>query len=138
MILHHYGFATSNVNETANQFEVLGYKKTGTGLIIDSVQNVRLLFLQKDESPLLELVEPLSNNSPVSKIIQSSGSTLYHTCYEVESIEDSKKDLRGKGFITILNPVPAVAFNNRLICFLYNRFIGLIELLEKGDEKLHI
>jgi methylmalonyl-CoA/ethylmalonyl-CoA epimerase len=138
MILHHYGFATSNISETANHFELLGYKKSSTGLIIDPVQNVRLLFLHKDKTPLLELVEPLSDNSPVSKIIRTNGSTLYHSCYEVDSIEESKNDLRGKGFITIMNPLPAVAFNNRLICFLYNRFIGLIELLEKGDEKLHI
>ena len=132
MILHHYGFATSNIDETAKHFELIGYTKTETGLIVDPLQNVRLLFLQKDNTPLLELVEPLSDSSPVSKIIQTSGPSLYHTCYEVESIEETKKDLRKKGFVTILNPIPAVAFNDRLICFLYNKFIGLIELLEKG------
>ncbi len=138
MILHHYGFATSDINETAKQFEVLGYKKTSAGLIIDPIQNVRLLFLEKDKTPLLELVEPLSDNSPVSKIIHASGPTLYHTCYEVDSIGESKNNLRKKGFVTIVNPLTAVAFNNRLICFLYSRYIGLIELLQKRDEKLHI
>jgi methylmalonyl-CoA/ethylmalonyl-CoA epimerase len=138
MILHHYGFATANIEETARQFEIIGYKKTEIGLIIDPLQNVRLLFLQKDKTPILELVEPMPGNSPVTKIVQSGGSTLYHTCYEVDSIEASKNELRKKGFVMVVNPVPAVAFDNRLICFLYNRFTGLIELLEKKHEKLSV
>jgi methylmalonyl-CoA/ethylmalonyl-CoA epimerase len=137
MILHHYGFASSNIIHSAKQFEIIGYKQRDAGFIIDPVQNVRLLFLEKDKTPLLELVEPLSDNSPVSKILLKNGSTLYHTCYEVDSIEETKNDLRKKGFVVVVNPLPATAFNGRLICFLYSRFTGLIELLEKEYEKLH-
>ena len=131
MILHHYGFATGNIDETARQYEMIGYTRITPGIIIDPIQNVRLLFLQKDKTPLLELVEPSSDQSPVSKILLKNGSSLYHTCYEVESMEASKNHLRKQGFIIVVNPVPAAAFDNRLICFMYNRFIGLIELLEK-------
>lgn len=131
MTLHHYGFAAKDIIETARQYELIGFKRLNQEIILDPIQNVRLMFLKNENGPLLELVEPVKSGSPVSNILQKAGPTLYHSCYEVRSIAQTMNDLRKKGFISIINPVPAAAFDNRLICFMYHRFIGLIELLEK-------
>jgi methylmalonyl-CoA/ethylmalonyl-CoA epimerase len=40
-------------------------------------------------------------------------------------------ELKKQRFAQILPPTPALAFNGRRICFLYNPSLGLIELLEK-------
>ena len=55
----------------------------------------------------------------------------YHTCYEVVDIEVEIKKLKKNGYIQVSKTVPAIAFENRLVCFLYNKNIGLIELLNK-------
>lgn len=129
MTLHHYGFATANLQASADAYSSLGYEKV-TEVITDPIQNVKLLFLQRRGEPLVELVEPLSAASPVSNILQKNGPTLYHSCYEVSDIEETIKDLRKKGFVVIVKPVAAIAFDNRPISFLYNKHIGLIELLQ--------
>jgi methylmalonyl-CoA/ethylmalonyl-CoA epimerase len=129
MRLHHYGFATDSIENSASKFEKLGYIRTTS--CIDLIQKVKILFLQLENFHLLELIEPLSEDSPVTKIINKNKATLYHICYEVDVITDSINQLREKGFVLIMKPVPAIEFENRLVCFLYNSHTGVIELLAK-------
>lgn len=127
-IFHHIGIATNDIKKTASLYDHFGYIKTIP--IIDPIQKVRICFLRKETAPLIELVEPLGTESPVSKIIEKSGVTPYHTCYEVKDIELYIQMLKQHKFVPLFKPVPAIAFNNRLICFLYNKEFGLLELLQ--------
>lgn len=81
--------------------------------------------------PRIELIEPVDEKSPVYKILQKSGVTPYHICYEVENIQREIDRLKKEKFLPISKPVRAIAMNNKLICFLFNKNIGLIELVEK-------
>lgn len=132
MKLHHYGYAVKSIEKSFKEFEKLGYRAT-TEVITDPIQGVHLLFLSNDTDHLIELVSPIDEEkeSPVTKILQKNGPSLYHICYEVDSLEEAIKDLKSKRFVVVLNPTPAVAFNNRRISFLYNSHLGLIEILEK-------
>ena len=129
MDLHHYGFATKSLVQSSKAYFSLGYQKVSE-TIIDPIQNVKLQFLQLPGYPLIELVEPLNAQSPVSKIIDKSGCILYHSCYEVNDLYSKIAELRKDGFLIVVKPVEAVAFK-RLIAFLYNPAVGLIELLQK-------
>ena len=128
--MHHYGFATDDIERSEAAYAVLGYVRSSE-IITDKIQNVKLLFLRRDDTPLLELVEPLSESSPVSAIIKKNKPTLYHSCFEVDNIDESIAELKQKRFVLVSQPVPAIAFNNRRICFLFHKHTGLIELLEK-------
>jgi len=79
----------------------------------------------------IELLEPLTTDSPVTKIIEKNGVMPYHICYEVEDITETIKELRKDKFIPLSSPVKAIALEDRLICFLFKKEIGLIELLQK-------
>nr|WP_314779289.1 VOC family protein [uncultured Treponema sp.] len=81
--------------------------------------------------PMIELIEPIDETSPVYKILQKSGVTPYHICYEVENISDTITELKREKFIPLSKPVEAVAMSNKKVCFLFNKNIGLIELVEK-------
>ena len=81
--------------------------------------------------PAIELLEPGSALSPVSKTLEKSGVSPYHMCYCVEDIEEAVKELKKKRFLPLFRPVQAVALGNKKICFLFNREVGLIELVEK-------
>lgn len=126
---HHIGIATRDMESTARYYQLLGYSHSK--IIIDKIQNVRISFLRKENAPMLELVEPINSNSPVNEILEKNGTTPYHFCYEVDDIIESISDMRQSGFIKVSNPVNATAFDDRLICFLYHKDVGLIELLEK-------
>ena len=128
-IFHHVGIAVESIERTATFFMDAGYKMTI--VIFDPKQNVNISFLEKTGSPLLELVEPVDEKSPVRNILNKVGVSAYHFCYEVENLDDSITQLRQKKFMLLVKPVEAVAFNGRKICFLYHKETGLIELLEK-------
>ena len=128
-LFHHIGIAVESIERTAALFMESGYKMTD--IVFDPKQNVNISFLEKPETPLLELVEPVDENSPVRNILNKVGVSAYHFCYEVENLEDSIAQLRKKRFMLLVKPVEATAFSGRKICFLYHKDTGLIELLEK-------
>jgi len=128
-VFHHIGIAVESIERTAELFIEAGYKMTS--VFFDSKQNVNISFLEKAGSPLLELVEPVNEKSPIRNILNKVGVSAYHLCYEVENLEESITQLRKKKFMLLAKSVEAVAFNGRRICFLYHKETGLVELLEK-------
>jgi methylmalonyl-CoA/ethylmalonyl-CoA epimerase len=51
-------------------------------------------------------------------------------CYEVNNVENVFEKLTEEmGYIPLFRPVPAVAFENKLICYLYKKEIGFIEIV---------
>ena len=130
MRFHHVGIAVQNINEAIQAYEVLGYSKV-SAINIDPIQKVQLCFLDKDQSPTLELVAAISSESPVTNILAKSGPTPYHNCFEVGDLTESVASLKQLGYRRLSAIVPAIAFGNRKICFLYHKELGLIELLEK-------
>jgi methylmalonyl-CoA/ethylmalonyl-CoA epimerase len=83
--------------------------------------------------PNIELIEPGSAKSPITKVLKKSGVVPYHICYSVKNIKLAISSLKTKQFILLSTPVEAVAINNKNICFLYNKNVGLIELVEKDN-----
>lgn len=130
MRIHHYGFATKSIEKSIKSFLILGYE-TCSEVIFDPLQGVNLLFLKNENDHLIELVEPAQEENPVSKILAKSGNSLYHICYEIDNFEGKIEELKKQRFVQIIPPTPAIAFDGRRICFLYNPSLGLIELLEK-------
>ena len=129
MRFHHVGIAVQNINEAIHAYEALGYSQN-SAIIHDPIQKVQLCFLDKDGSPTLELVAASSVESPVSNILAKNGPTPYHNCFEVDDIIESVAKLKLSGFRRLSAIVQAIAFENRRICFLYHKEVGLIELLE--------
>ena len=129
LTFHHVGVATFDLEKTAFFYLQAGYEKSAT--YEDFIQGVKICFLSRNDSPMIELVSPLQDGSPVSKIIQKSGVIPYHLCYEVADIEQQMSNFRLLKFIPITKPVSAIAFNDRLVCFLFHKNYGLFELLEK-------
>jgi len=129
MEFHHVGVAVHSIDETAKWYAGLGYHRTET--VEDPIQNVRIAFLKREDSPLLELVQPVDKTSPVYNILKKAGVSAYHFCYETDDLQKTVEDLEKQDFRLLVEPVQAIAFNNRKISFLYHIEIGLIELVEK-------
>lgn len=126
--LDHIGIVTDNIVATSEIYNKFGY--TSGDVIIDEIQQVKISFLINGENKI-ELVEPLNEKSSVNKLLKKNGVSPYHLCYEVDNINETYDDLLEEGFIPLFRPVEAAAFNNRLICYMYNSNVGYIELVNK-------
>jgi methylmalonyl-CoA/ethylmalonyl-CoA epimerase len=126
---HHIGIATSDIDRTSRFYLDAGYVMTD--MVVDVIQKVKISFLTKENMPQIELLEPICEDTPVTKILTKTGVTPYHICYEADDMEKTIKDLKKKHFIPLFKPVRAIALKNKFICFLYNIDVGLIEITEK-------
>lgn len=125
---HHIGVAVMDLNATAAVYEQGGYNRSAS--IFDPIQNVNICWLTKDGMPTVELLAPVDETSPVKKTLEKNGVTPYHTCYVVENIEEAVAQLRKQKYVMVSKPAEAVAFCGSRVCFLFNKSVGLIELVE--------
>lgn len=127
-LFHHIGVAVKSIEKTAKCYELGGYHRSVT--TFDPIQNVNICWLTKDGMPMVELLEPVDDNSPVCKILEKNGVTPYHTCYIVDNIEEAVGELRKQKYVQVSQPAEAVAITGSRVCFMFNKSIGLIELVE--------
>ena len=129
---HHLGIAVANLGTAIPVYEkLLGYKLV-SGPFDDPIQKVSVCFLQRSVSGdiLIELVAPGAEQSPIQRILAKGGGP-YHTCYQVAEMEASLAHLTKNGCLVVSNPVPAVAFGNRRIAWLFTPTRHLLEVLER-------
>ena len=115
----HVGIAVRKIDLITNNLKKIN----------DKIQNVNLSFINCS-GLTIELVEPANDSSPVNSFLKKN-QTYYHICFSVDNIDASIKKAKKYNFSKISKPVPAVAFNNRKIVWLYNINLGLVELLER-------
>ena len=130
MKINHIGVVVSNIDVAAKQYAIFGFdiisKKE-----IDDIQAVEILFIKNSRNNFtLELIRPLHSKSPAYNFLKSGGG-LNHICYEVVNIDDKIRELKSKGCKLVSKPKPAIVFDNNLVAFLYDKEIGLFELLQK-------
>ncbi len=126
---HHIGIACFDINETKAFYELMGY--VASPIIDDPIQDIRISFLKKEGSPMLELLAPIDEKSPVNRILDTQGVTPYHICYEVDDIDAMMTLLRKQHkFVRVSKAAPACAIDNRRVAFLFRKDVGLIELVE--------
>lgn len=125
---HHIGVAVHSIDATAAIYEDGGYTKSD--IIFDPIQNVDICWLTKEGAPIIELLAPVDETSPVNKTLEKVGVSPYHCCYVVDKLEDAVAELRKQRYIMVSKPAEAVAFCGSRVCFLFNKNVGLIELVE--------
>ena len=116
---HHIGIAVKDINTTAMIYVKGGYIQSK--IIFDPIQNVNICWLQKAGMPLVELLEPVDESSPINKTLEKNGVSPYHTCYIVENIENAITQLRLMKYVVVSKPEQAIAISNCKVCFLYNK-----------------
>lgn len=126
---HHIGIATPDIDRTAAQYLNLGYEMDGD-VTYDPLQNINICFLKHPTMPLVELLSPVDDKSPVVQILQKNGVVPYHSCYSVGNLDEAVMRLRKLRYMVVSTPKPACAIGNRHVAFLYHKDMGLIELVE--------
>lgn len=117
-LFEHAGIAVRSINDAASGLEITE----------DPVQKVKVAFINV-HGFRIELIEPLAEKSPVSKILDK-GQSLYHLCFRVPDIDEALKTARKNGFHCIAKPVRAKAFNENRMAWVFSKVYGLFELIE--------
>ena len=132
MRIDHAGYAVSSIKQyLADFFVPLFQPESVTEIMEDPLQGVRVAFATMPGGARVELIEPMTPDSPVNKILDARRGGLYHLCYEVEHLEEQIESFQKKGCLLISGPTPAVAFQQRRIVFLFTPQRDVIELVER-------
>ena len=134
LALHHIGFVVAEIRSSIQAFRAsLG--AAWNGLVYeDPKQKVKVAFLITQPSQgQIELVEPASDDSPVTKFLRERGGGLHHLCYEVQDLEQALAAFKSRGAVLAKRPLPAVAFDGRRIAWIVTAEKLLVELLEAGN-----
>ncbi|MCX8130478.1 MAG: VOC family protein [Clostridia bacterium] len=97
--IHHVGCAVKNISEALKYYVgILGFKVVEDAFEVPS-QKVKVCFIDVGNGTLIELVEGISEDSPVKKILEQPGGGVYHACYEVEDLEKAVSYLCNNKFL---------------------------------------
>lgn len=116
MKINHLGIATKGIDEALRFWEnALGLKNVHTEVVED--QKVRVAMLPLGESRI-ELLEPTSEDSPISKFLEKRGGGIHHIAVEVDDIVAVLAELREKG-MRLIDEAPRTGAEGCLVAFVH-------------------
>ena len=130
MKINHLGIATEGIEESLKFWEdALGLENVHVEEVED--QKVRVAMLPLGESRI-ELLEPLSEDSPISNFLEKRGGGIHHIAVEVKDIRASLKKLKAAG-VRLIDEEPRVGAENCLVAFVHPKSANgvLLELVEE-------
>ena len=130
MNINHLGIATKGIDEALKFWEnALGLENVHTEIVED--QKVRVAMLPIGETRI-ELLEPTSEDSPISKFLEKRGGGIHHIAVEVEDIEASLKKLKAEG-VRLIDETPRIGAEGCLVAFVHPASANgvLLELIQQ-------
>ena len=127
--VNHIGIATPSLDESVELWSKLGFSPSEDKINED--QGVKIRYLKGSGNTRIELLEPLSGESPVGRFISSRGPGVQQIAIDVEDIESMISDLVGIG-VRMVSEVPVIGSDGLRIAFVHPSSTGgvLIELVE--------
>ena len=129
--LNHIAIAVPDIDKASNAWEkALGAKISSPQILPE--HGVKVVFIEAPNTKV-ELLEPLDENSPISKfLLKNPNGGMHHICYEVEDILTASKKLILSGAKILGDGTPRIGAHGNPVIFLNpSDFSGtLIELEE--------
>lgn len=118
MVIDHVGIAVRSLERSIPRWQAaFGYEQA-TEIVVNTRQRVRVVFLERDGSLPVKLVEPTDDDSPVHAFVQRGGG-LHHLCFRAESVASEAARLAALGMRLVAEPQPGEAFEGESIAFVY-------------------
>jgi methylmalonyl-CoA/ethylmalonyl-CoA epimerase len=129
MIIDHICYAIKDLNEGISYWhETFGYNQM-TEIIENKIHKVKVVFLHKEGSIMIKLIEPITGNDSL-KNFTSHGGGFHHLCFRCENLGRAIEELSAKGLRLISPPAPGEAFENNDIAFMLAKYGMNIELID--------
>ena len=127
--IDHIGIAVESIEESLKLYkEVLGMEFKGVEELTD--RGLKTGFIQAGDA-MIELLEPISEKSTISKFIEKKGPGMHHIALLVEDINQSMNTLKEKGY-RLLSEEPEEGAHGTKVVFLHPKSTNgvLLELVE--------
>jgi methylmalonyl-CoA/ethylmalonyl-CoA epimerase len=130
--LRHVGVAVPTLGPTTEMLSALFGYKVVSGPFDDPIQKVSVNFLATsgNDTAEIELIAPLTEDSPIKATLAKGGGAAYHLCFETTNLDQALVHAKNNGCLVVTPPAPAVAFDGRRIAWIYTRSRQLFELVE--------
>ncbi|OGE24230.1 MAG: methylmalonyl-CoA epimerase [Candidatus Dadabacteria bacterium RIFCSPHIGHO2_12_FULL_53_21] len=129
--LYHVAIAVRNIDEVEKLFETaLGLRVEHREVVEDQGVRTSMLVPEKGGTAL-ELLEPLSSESPISKFLDKRGEGIHHICFLVDDIEAALDRLKRDG-VKLIDETPRPGSYHSRVAFIHPKAMNgvLIELAE--------
>lgn len=127
---------TGELEAQAEAYKRLGFTEIHREEVYGGDQ-VREVLLRIGSGPnLIQLLEPLSPDSPVQKLIDRNGGRggFAHLAFRVRDIQLAFDDLKAKGF-TIIDKAPRKGSRGTTVFFVHPKALGyLLEVVQEGPQ----
>ena len=133
--LYHVAIAVNNIKHVEKIYEtVLGMEVCHRETIKEQGVRTSMLLPQKGGTAI-ELLEPLDENSPISKFLYKRGEGIHHICFLVSDIEVALERLKKEG-MKLVDQVPRKGAYGSKVAFVHPKETNgvLIELAEKRSD----
>ncbi len=129
--LYHVAIAVKDLSAVEKIYETaLGLKVEHREVVEDQGVNTSML-VPKDGGTAIELLEPLDENSPISKFLDKRGEGIHHICFKVDDIEAVLERLKKQG-VRLIDETPRPGAYNSRVAFIHPKAMNgvLVELAE--------
>lgn len=134
MKIEHIGIATHKIDDAlAFWRDALGLRVVETEEVVE--QGVRVAMLPVGE-PRIELLEPMSESSPVAKFLEKRGAGIHHIAVRVDDIRATLQRLK-EGGARLIDETPRTGAGGCLVAFVHPATAGgvLLELVERTSDQ---
>ncbi len=113
--VHHVGIAVRSLEEALRFYrDTLGLHVHASAEVQDQGVRAALLTIGQSE---IELLEPLSPESPVGRFLARKGEGLHHICFQTPDVDAELAALKQKG-VELIDQAPRRGLAG-MICFLH-------------------
>jgi methylmalonyl-CoA/ethylmalonyl-CoA epimerase len=114
--IHHIAILVEDINASLLFWhDILGIEPTQIADIPQEAAKVAFLPLGETE---IELVQPSTIDSSLSRFLEKHGPGMHHLCFEVDDLRGLLVRLKSKG-IVLINEQPKVREDGRLYAFIH-------------------
>jgi methylmalonyl-CoA/ethylmalonyl-CoA epimerase len=127
--IHHIGIAVNNLDESLKIYETF-LKDIHVHREEVPEQKVKVAGIPLGDSTI-ELLEPVSPDSPIAQFIEKKGTGIHHMAIEVDNIEETLKTLENSGY-KLIDKTPRIGAMGMKIAFVHPKSTGgvLLEICQ--------
>ena len=114
--IEHVALAVKDADTSSNLFgSLLGIEHTSSEEITDQKVNTHIFDTTEGK---IELLDSLSDDSPISKFLENRGEGIHHIAFKVDKLQPALDYLKNNG-IKLIDETPRIGAEGLLIAFLH-------------------
>ena len=129
--LYHVAIAVRDLSAVEEVYKTaLGLRVEHREVVEDQGVKTSML-VPEDGGTAIELLEPMDENSPISKFLDKRGEGIHHICFKVDDIEAVLERLKKQG-VRLIDETPRPGAYNSRVAFIHPKAMNgvLVELAE--------